>query len=136
VDQLCVWDYVTLGNYSKHDDLDLLDYTSPEWKTVSKVFDVFTRGTNVSALINFRLCNPTSSLYKNGAHREIIRNYDGSPHTESFPLTHHHAAPFAHGSGRTRMCAVRSPRATGRACCVRPGNTASGATPRCSSTSL
>ena len=64
VDQLSVWDYISLGNYNKQDDLDLLDYTPEEYATLAAgLRKAREEGTNVNALINFRLCPPTSTVY-------------------------------------------------------------------------
>ena len=108
VDQLVVWDFITLGNYAKHADLDILDYTDEERAIVAEGLKIARQeGTNTSALTNFRCCNPASSLYKNQAHSEVIRSYfgsavsPGSPWMECWAVTHNnplilaqHLGPF------------------------------------------
>ena len=92
VDQLCIWDFVLIGNYAKHADLDLLDYTDAEKEILRKVLSQAKKeGTDVSALVNFRLTNPMSTLYKKESHAELIRSIDGSIRTESYPGSYYHA---------------------------------------------
>lgn len=92
VKHLCIWDYMTLGNYSKHADLDLLDYKEEEKEILRKgLYQAKREGTNVSALINFRLTNPVSSLYKTQSHKEVVRNFDGSIRQENYPCSLYNA---------------------------------------------
>ncbi|MBN2202457.1 hypothetical protein JW777_10915, partial [bacterium] len=91
VNQLCIWDFITLGNYSKHADRDLLDYSPEERSVLSRgLAQARTEGTNVNALINFRLGNPNQTLFKKEAHAELIRCFDGSPRMEPYPTNHFH----------------------------------------------
>jgi len=89
VNDLCIWDYMTNGNYAKRADYDLLDHTD-EQKSIIKagLAKAKSEGTNVNALVNFRLLNSAQSLFRREGHAEIIRNYDGSPRLESYPANH------------------------------------------------
>lgn len=94
VNQLCIWDYMMLGNYTKYADVDLLDYTDEEKETLRKGLCLAKKErTNVSALINFRCTNPMSTLYKKESYTEVMRNFDGSIRTESWASSHYHANP-------------------------------------------
>ena len=85
VDSLVLWDFIMLGNYSKHADLDLLDYTPDERETLARgIRQARSDGSHVGALINFRLTNPMSTLYETTSHHETIRSFDGSIRTESY----------------------------------------------------
>ena len=95
VDQLCVWDFLILGNYTKHADLDILNFNDVEKEILRKgLHQAKKEGTDVSALINFRITNPMSTLYKKESHAELIRSLDGSLRTESYPASHYHAQFF------------------------------------------
>jgi len=92
VNHLCIWDFMTLGNYTKHADFDLLDYTVEEREILKKgIHQARKEGTDVSALINFRLVNSVSTLYKTQAYKEVIRNFDGSLRQENYPGSLYHA---------------------------------------------
>ena len=88
VDHLSLWDYITAGNYARPNNLDVLDYTQREKDTIRKgLAQAKAEGTNVSALINFRLGNPMSSAYNQA---EAVRNLDGSPRIENWAGSSYH----------------------------------------------
>ncbi|MHB8996726.1 MAG: hypothetical protein ACYC63_15875 [Armatimonadota bacterium] len=95
VDHLCVWDYLTLGNYSKHDPCDLLDYAGSERQALSDgLHRARAEGSNVCALTNFR--HPCVPLVLNdpGLQEQIQRRYDGTARTENWSASHHHGHLF------------------------------------------
>jgi hypothetical protein len=90
VDDLCLWDYTCNGNYAKYADVDLLDFTGEQKRLLKAgLARAKAEGTNVNALVNFRLLNAAQSLFEREAHGEIIKNYDGSPRFETYPANHH-----------------------------------------------
>lgn len=108
VNELVIWDFLTLGNYAKHADLDLLDYSAEERDILMRgLKEAKADGTNVSALVNFRLCNPASSLYRNEGHKEILMSYDGSPTPYSFCGSHNHGRFWTRHLGP--LCYALSP---------------------------
>ena len=112
VNDLCLWDYITNGNYAKHEDRDLLDFTEEEKTTIrAGLARAKEEGTNVSALINFRLINPTQSLFEKEAKNQIIKCYDGSARTESYVGRHENMYPRPQHLGPT--CFLASPFAPG-----------------------
>ncbi len=105
VDHLCVWDYVTMGNYSKHSDRDVLDWHPAECEVLmAGLRRAADEGSNVNALINFRLTDPTSTLYHEHAHQEVTHDCTGLPRCEGYPATHahpgdmfaRHLGPYSH----------------------------------------
>lgn len=84
VKHLSVWDYMTLGNYSKHTSEDLLDYSDRDRATILKgLSQAKAEGTACSALINFRLA---SQLTRNYDEKEIAKTYFGLPHNMAVPV--------------------------------------------------
>lgn len=99
VDQLVIWDHLMLGQYARTSDMDLLEYPFEERRMLTETLTRLKReGTNVSAIMNFRLANPAFSIYKNELCRDIIRNIDGTERQENYPGSHNHAATW------TRYC--------------------------------
>lgn len=85
---LALWDYIISGNYGRPDNNDLLDYSKIEKALLKKgIAQAKAEGTNVSALINFRLANCMSSVYNEA---EAVRNLDGSPRIEQFSGSNYH----------------------------------------------
>jgi hypothetical protein len=100
VDHLTIWDFITIGNYAKRADLDVLDYT-PREKAILRegLARAKAEGTNVSALINFRLTRSNTTLFREESHQELIRCYDGTVRVEQFPATQFHPHAWARGMG-------------------------------------
>jgi len=68
VRELCVWDRLSLGTYGSANSPseDLLQYSSEDRKILSgAVRKAVKEGTDVSALVNFRLVNPSLEVFKN-----------------------------------------------------------------------
>lgn len=96
VNHLAVWDYLTLGNYSKHDPLDLLDYEGEDRRALAEgLHQARAEGSNVSALINFR--HPCVPLVLDDPvlQGQIQRRYDGTARTENWSASHHHGSLFS-----------------------------------------
>ncbi|MGC9319398.1 MAG: hypothetical protein ACP5KN_15300 [Armatimonadota bacterium] len=92
VDHLCVWDHLTLGNYAKQADLDLLDYPDDERKLLARgLRQAEADGTRTSALINFRHPVAARALRDDAISEQVQRRYDGTARTENFAGSHHHA---------------------------------------------
>ncbi|MEA3399628.1 MAG: hypothetical protein U9R79_00150 [Armatimonadota bacterium] len=92
VDHLCVWDSLTLGNYAKQADLDLLDYRDEERELLARgLRQAEAHGTRTSALINFRHPVATRALRDGAISGQVQRRYDGTARTENFSGSHHHA---------------------------------------------
>lgn len=89
VDMLCVWDTLTLGNYSRHDPHDLTDY-SPEEREVIKrgLSQAEAEGTRTCALINFRHPNVALHLSDPELPNQLQRRFTGTFRTENFVGTH------------------------------------------------
>jgi hypothetical protein len=110
VDQLVVWDHLMLGQYARTSDTDLLEYPFDERRALTETLTRLKReGTNVSAIMNFRLANPAFSIYKNELYRDVIRNIDGSERQENYPGSHSHASTWTRNCGPVSM--VLSPHA-------------------------
>lgn len=93
VRHLCVWDYLTLGNYARHGPQDLTDYAEAEQETLRRgLHEVRAGGTDVSALINFRHPNPVRSLTDEAVRGQIKRCYDGTAQTENPSASHNHGS--------------------------------------------
>ena len=108
VNHLCIWDYLTLGNYLPHPELDLTDYDETDRAALSAgIRQARAEGTNVSALINFRHLNPASKRFAAGAASEIKRCYDGTPQTENWSGSAHHGRLFVRHLGPE--CNIYSP---------------------------
>jgi hypothetical protein len=91
VEHLCVWDYYPLGSYGKLDDYDVLDYSPAEKEVLRQTLrQAREEGSRVSALVNWRTTNPTSSLYKNESHAEVCCRYDGTPQVELYCASEGH----------------------------------------------
>jgi hypothetical protein len=91
VEQLCLWDHILLGNYCKAVDADLLEYPEAEKQAIVRgLAQARAEGTNVSALVNWRVCNSMSSLWRREAHAEAGRSLDGSLRQESPCASHYH----------------------------------------------
>lgn len=85
VNHLSVWDYVSLGNWSKLDPVDVLEYSPDEAETLRRVIrQAKDEGSDINALVNFRF--PNTNLAQRGGEilRQIKRCYDGSPQTENW----------------------------------------------------
>jgi len=109
VNHLAIWDYIISGNYGRADNNDLLDYSESEKEILRKgLAQAKAEGTNVSALINFRLANPMSAKY-NAA--EAVRNFDGSPRIEQWSGSNYHFSLWTPHLGPISY--VLSPRSEG-----------------------
>lgn len=95
VQHLAVWDYHTLGNYSKHDPCDLLDYDHQERLLLQGgLQQARAEGSNVSALINFRHPCVPLVLHDPALQSQIQRRYDGTARTENWAGSHNHSTLF------------------------------------------
>lgn len=89
VHDLCIWDEVSIGNYERMDERDVLAYPPDEAALLRKALkEARDAGTNVNALVNFRLM-PGGTRLTAQRMDEALRLLDGSPHTENYGLTHH-----------------------------------------------
>lgn len=89
VNHLCLWDFAITGIYTQHGDVELLNYTKKEEKELKKGIMITKKeGTNVSALINFRLINYNNKLPGKEILRDIVKTYDGCPKIEAYPAEH------------------------------------------------
>jgi len=89
VDHLCVWDYLTLGNYAKHDPVDLMDYAGADREHLETGLAVCKElGIMTSALTNFR--HPNASAGDAAMQTQIKRRYDGTALTENWSGSHNH----------------------------------------------
>ena len=92
VDRLCIWDHATLGNYTRHGDVELIDYTKEEEDTLRKSLLLAKKeGTDVSSLINFRLINHSEEFLKKKLFEDVLKNYDGTPRMEAYAAEHSRA---------------------------------------------
>jgi hypothetical protein len=106
VNHLAIWDYLISGNYGRADNHDLLDYSAEEKESLRRaLLQAKEEGTNVSALINFRLANSRSSVYDE---KEAVRNLDGSPRVEQWSGSSYHYTFWTPHLGP--VCHVLSPR--------------------------
>jgi hypothetical protein len=89
VHDLCLWDELSMGNYERMDERDLLSYSAAERRVLRRgLAQARAEGTNVNALVNFRLL-PGGTRRTARRMGEALRLLDGSPHTENYGLTHH-----------------------------------------------
>ena len=86
VRELCVWDTPSLGIYCSQypADADLLKYGAADRQAIRRAIQQAVEGgSDVSALVNLVLLNPTLDLYeREGLASEVQRAYDGSPRVE------------------------------------------------------
>ena len=86
VRELCVWDTPSLGIYCSQypADANLLKYGAADRQAIRRsIQQAVAEGSDVSALVNFVLLNPTLDLYETeGLASEVQRAYDGSPKVE------------------------------------------------------
>lgn len=102
VNHLCVWDYYMLGNASAKDDHDLLDYSEQEKAVLRRgLRQAREEGSQVSALVGFRVMSSTSRLFREGGEAEICRCYDGTPRAEQCSLSHFHPSAVSPHRGRS-----------------------------------
>ncbi|MCC6581042.1 MAG: hypothetical protein IT440_11430 [Phycisphaeraceae bacterium] len=86
VREICVWDRMSLGTYAGNSpDEDLLGYSPRDRQRLSQaVHRAAADGSEVSALINFRLANPSmNAFHQEGLEDEMQRNLDGTPRVEN-----------------------------------------------------
>ena len=89
VDLLCVWDTLPLGNYARHDPRDLFDYPPEERELIRRgLRQAEADGTRTCALVNFRHLNTALHFKDPAVADRVIRNYDGTFHTECAAVTH------------------------------------------------
>jgi hypothetical protein len=101
VDQLCIWDEVSLGMYDRQDDRDILAYPPEEKETLRRALrQAGADGTNVNALVNFRLI-PASTPFLERYGAESSRLLDGSPHTEIYSGSHNSLCGWTPDRGPT-----------------------------------
>jgi len=104
VDQLCIWDYQTLGGYVKQRKAGLLEYSEKEKKILKQgLAKAREEGTDVSALINFRLWNQiqNSTEEDRAFYKEMIKNYDGSYSFAVYGPSHNHVRTLSSHNGPT-----------------------------------
>ena len=95
VRHLAVWDYLSMGNYSKQSPCDLLDYNEKEKELLKRVLrQAKAEGSNVSALFNFRHPCVAKVFRDPELQDRIQRRHDGTPRTENWTVSHNHAASF------------------------------------------
>ncbi len=85
VSHISVWDYLSQGNYSKLDPVDVLEYSPAEAETLQRVLrQAKTEGSDMNAVVNFRF--PNTHIAQRGGEilKQIKRCYDGSPQTENW----------------------------------------------------
>jgi len=111
VNHLCVWDYNTLGNYSRIGDHDILDYSDQEKQILRKALaECKQQGIKTSALICWSYFNRQSTLFKEFADTEANRRWDGSMRTGELICSEHgpYLKPF-HIGPSTHMWDFRGP---------------------------
>lgn len=104
VPHLSVWDYVLLGEYGKLDDVPDHGFAAGERETLQAgLAEARKLGARLSSLQNYRLVNPETSRFREAAHAEVCRRFNGSPFVEEYSgsLAHamvitNHVGPMVH----------------------------------------
>ena len=90
VKEFCVWDRLSLGVYGTayEPEEDVLKYSAAEKAAFSKgIRQAVQEGSDVSALINFRLMNPKRTVFKTDKlEAEMQETLDGTTKAEAWPV--------------------------------------------------
>ncbi|MBN2321068.1 MAG: hypothetical protein JXR49_18460 [Acidobacteria bacterium] len=93
VKELCIWDYLTLGLYcpfpGRGGDIDLLKYPPQDKRRIKDgIRKAVEEGSDVSALINFRLINSMLDVFKeNDYQNDTVKTLYGDDRREAYILT-------------------------------------------------
>ncbi len=89
VDMLCIWDMLTLGNYSRYDPHDLTDYSPENRGALREGLRLAEKeGTKTCALVNFRHPNVGLHLSNPDILNRVQRRYTGTFRTENWAGNH------------------------------------------------
>lgn len=91
VRELCVWDRLSLGTYGTAylPDEDLLKYNPEDRQSITRaIHEAIAGGTDVSALVNFRLINPSLDVFsEENLDSEVQLTLSGTTKTEMYSCT-------------------------------------------------
>ena len=97
---LCVWDYLMLGNYGRTNPADIASYSEDQDQVLRRALSETRKlGISTSMLINHRLVSPTSNFYKSGGEAGIIQTRDGSLRPEPCPTAGYSVEILPHWMG-------------------------------------
>ena len=97
---LCVWDYLMLGNQARINPADIADFSPAEEASLRQALaEARGLGGFTSMLINYRVVSPTSHFFKTGGEGGALRMRDGSLRPEPSPTGGYTAEITPHWMG-------------------------------------
>lgn len=91
VEYLNVWDYLMGGEYARHEDRELFDYSADEARQIREgIQEARKAGCTVAGILNVFSANPTTSLYRREGHKQLLQRYDGTLYGYSWAGARNH----------------------------------------------